>query len=56
MYKNGQKVVEMVIAGASYVIDFHRLIQFPKNRAGRVRKIQRSDASLPKLGIAGIRM
>lgn len=46
----------MVIAGASYVIDFQRLVQFPKHRAGRVRKIQRSDATLPKLGVAGIRL
>lgn len=58
MYKLGQETVEMLIAGASYVIDFQRQIQYPKNRPGRIRKIRRSqddDPQIPKLGVAGIR-
>jgi len=54
-FKRGQESIEMLIAGASYVIDFKRLIQFPKHRPGRIRKIKRSDTPLPKLGVAGIR-
>lgn len=56
LYKIGEKRIEITIAGANYVIDFDQLIQFPKNRAGRVRKIKRSAASSPKLGVAGIRI
>jgi hypothetical protein len=56
MYKRGERKFEMVIAGASYVIDFQQLIQFPKHRAGRIRKIKRSATSFPILGVAGIRL
>lgn len=56
MFKQGLDSVDLLIAGASYVIDFKRLVQFPKHRPGRIRQIKRSEIPLPKLGIAGIRL
>jgi len=55
-YKLGEKSFELLIAGSIYIIDFERLIQYPKQRTGRIRKIKRGPASQNnKLGIAGIR-
>lgn len=63
VYNKGQETtVELLIAGASYVVDFKRLVQYPKYRPGRIRKIRRGGgqddpaaSALPKLGVAGIR-
>lgn len=56
MYKKGEKTLEMLIAGANYVIDFARLIQYPKERPGRVRQIKRDVHTVSRLGVAGIRI
>lgn len=63
VFNKGQETtVELLIAGASYVVDFKRLVQYPKYRPGRIRKIRRGGgqddptaSALPKLGVAGIR-
>merc|ERR1712071_704093 len=56
MYKQSEKTFELLIAGSMYIIDLERLIQYPKQRVGRMRKIKRGPASQSnKLGVAGIR-
>ncbi len=49
-------LVEILIAGATYIIDFEQWVQYAKERPGRVRKIKRELGTIVnKLGIAGIR-
>jgi len=56
MYTLGERKAEMLIAGATYVIDFQTFVQFPKQRTGQTRKIKRAlPTSVTKLGVAGIR-
>ncbi|XP_030750414.1 E3 ubiquitin-protein ligase RNF146 isoform X2 [Sitophilus oryzae] len=54
-YKNGEKCVELLIAGFLYVVDFENMLQLRRNDPSRRRLIKRDFSSIPKKGIAGIR-
>jgi len=55
-YKNGERSCELLIAGFMYVLDFDNMIQVRKQDASRRRRIKRDLATIPKKGIAGIRI
>lgn len=55
-FKSGFGMCELLIAGFLYVIDFHTMVQFRRNDPSRRRHIKRDLVSIPKKGIAGLRV
>ena len=55
-YKRSQRLCELLIAGFLYVIDFDQMLQYRKTDLSRRRRIKRDLASIPKKGVAGLRM
>lgn len=47
---------EVLIAGFLYIIDFEQMVQVRRNDLSRRRRVKRDLASVPKKGIAGIRL
>lgn len=47
---------EVLIAGFLYIVDFEHMVQVRRNDLSRRRRIKRDVASIPKKGIAGIRL
>lgn len=47
---------EVLIAGFLYIVDFEHMIQVRRNDISRRRRVKRDLASVPKKGIAGIRL
>ncbi|KAL1501345.1 hypothetical protein ABEB36_006680 [Hypothenemus hampei] len=54
-YKNGDKTIELLIAGFLYVVDFENMLQLRRNDPSRRRQIKRDVSTIVKKGIAGIR-
>lgn len=55
-YQKGEKQVEVLIAGFLYVIDFDEHHQFRRCDPFRQRRVKRDLQTIPKKGIAGIRI
>lgn len=55
-YKSGQRTCELLIVGQLYVADFDAMLQLRRNDLSRRRRIKRDLASIPKKGIAGLRL
>uniref|UniRef100_A0A023GCA3 E3 ubiquitin-protein ligase n=1 Tax=Amblyomma triste TaxID=251400 RepID=A0A023GCA3_AMBTT len=47
---------EVLIAGFLYIVDFEHMVQVRRNDISRRRRVKRDLASVPKKGIAGIRL
>lgn len=55
-YKRSQRVCELLIAGFLYMIDFDQMLQYRKSDPTRRRRIKRDLATIPKKGVAGLRL
>lgn len=55
-FKRGDKTCELLIAGFLYIIDFENMLQMRRNDPFRRRRIKRDNASIPKKGVAGLRL
>ncbi|XP_057368407.1 E3 ubiquitin-protein ligase rnf146-like [Daphnia carinata] len=55
-YKRSQRICELLIAGFLYMIDFDQMFQSRKTEPSRRRRIKRDLASIPKKGVAGLRL
>lgn len=55
-YKRHERTCELLIAGFLYVVDFECMIQLRRNDPSRRRRIKRDLATIPKKGIAGLRL
>ncbi|XP_042893190.1 E3 ubiquitin-protein ligase RNF146-like [Penaeus japonicus] len=55
-YGSGQRACEVLVAGFLYIIDFDRMIQLRRNDPSRRRRIKRDLSSIPKKGVAGIKL
>ncbi|XP_035216827.1 E3 ubiquitin-protein ligase RNF146-B-like isoform X1 [Stegodyphus dumicola] len=55
-YKKGEQQCEVLIAGFLYIIDFQKNIQVRRCDPYRRRHIKRDLVTIPKKGIAGIRL
>ncbi|KAE8750356.1 hypothetical protein FOCC_FOCC002916 [Frankliniella occidentalis] len=55
-FKNGQRTCELLIVGQLYIADFDAMLQLRRNDMSRRRRIKRDLASIPKKGVAGLRL
>ncbi|XP_066998166.1 E3 ubiquitin-protein ligase rnf146 [Anabrus simplex] len=55
-YKRGERICELLIAGFLYVADFDAMLQLRRNDPSRRRRIKRDLATIPKKGVAGLRL
>lgn len=55
-YKAGERTCELLIAGFLYVADFDSMVQRRRNDPARRRRIKRDLSTIPKKGIAGIKL
>ncbi|XP_018325946.1 uncharacterized protein LOC108737545 isoform X2 [Agrilus planipennis] len=55
-YKEGKSTCELLIAGFLYVVDLECMIQMRKTDPLRRRRIKRDLATVPKKGVAGLRI
>lgn len=55
-YKSDQRTCELLIVGQLYIADFDAMLQLRRNDMARRRRIKRDLASIPKKGIAGLRL
>ncbi|KAG7166177.1 E3 ubiquitin-protein ligase RNF146-like [Homarus americanus] len=55
-YGSGQRACEVLVAGFLYIIDFDRMVQLRRNDPSRRRRIKRDLSSIPKKGVAGIKL
>ncbi|CAL4071245.1 unnamed protein product [Meganyctiphanes norvegica] len=55
-YSSGQRACEVLVAGFLYIIDFDRMVQLRRNDPSRRRRIKRDLSSIPKKGVAGIKL
>ncbi|XP_054717397.1 E3 ubiquitin-protein ligase RNF146-B-like [Uloborus diversus] len=55
-YRKGEKSCEVLIAGFLYIIDFQEKLQVRRCDPHRRRRIKRDLTSIPKKGVAGIRL
>ncbi|XP_076340975.1 E3 ubiquitin-protein ligase RNF146-like isoform X1 [Tachypleus tridentatus] len=55
-FKGGETRCEVLIAGFLYIVDFEHMIQMRHSDPSRRRRIKRDFSTIPKKGIAGIRL
>ncbi|XP_046423836.1 E3 ubiquitin-protein ligase rnf146-like [Neodiprion virginianus] len=55
-YKQGLRSCELLIAGFLYIADFGCMLQLRRNDPSRRRKIKRDLCTIPKKGVAGLRL
>nr|CAD7441735.1 unnamed protein product [Timema bartmani] len=55
-YKKGERLCELLIAGFLYIADFDAMLQLRRNDPSRRRRIKRDLSTIPKKGIAGLRL
>lgn len=55
-YKKGEKSCTILVAGYVYVVDFEAMLQQRQNDPSRRRHVKRDLASIPKKGVAGLRI
>lgn len=55
-YKNGQKQCTILVAGYVYIVDFDQMLQQRQSDPLRKRQVKRDLATIPKKGVAGLRL
>lgn len=55
-YKNGDKHCTILVAGYVYVVDFEQMLQQRQTDPSRKRQVKRDLATIPKKGVAGLRL
>lgn len=55
-YKKGDKHCTILVAGYVYVVDFEQMLQQRQTDPSRKRQVKRDLATIPKKGVAGLRM
>ncbi|XP_039285208.1 E3 ubiquitin-protein ligase rnf146 [Nilaparvata lugens] len=55
-FKQGDRSCELLIAGHLYLADFDAMQQVRRDESFRVRRIKRDLATMPKKGVAGLRL
>ncbi|RZF39665.1 hypothetical protein LSTR_LSTR001186 [Laodelphax striatellus] len=55
-FKAGDRSCELLVAGHLYVADFDAMLQVRRDESFRVRRIKRDLATMPKKGVAGLRL
>lgn len=55
-YKKGERICELLVAGLLYIADFDAMLQIRRNDPSRRRRIKRDLATIPKKGVAGLRL
>ncbi|XP_032599276.2 E3 ubiquitin-protein ligase RNF146-B [Drosophila grimshawi] len=55
-FKKGDKSCTILVAGYVYIVDLEQLIQQRQNEPTRCRRVKRDLATIPKKGVAGLRI
>ncbi|XP_034656488.1 E3 ubiquitin-protein ligase rnf146 isoform X1 [Drosophila subobscura] len=55
-FKKGEKSCSILVAGYVYVVDLEQLVQQRQNEPTRCRRVKRDLATIPKKGVAGLRI
>lgn len=55
-YNSGEKHCTILVAGYVYIVDFAQMLQQRQNDPSRKRQVKRDLASVPKKGVAGLRI
>lgn len=55
-FKKGEKSCTILVAGYVYTVDFELMIQQRQNEPTRCRRVKRDLATVPKKGVAGLRI
>lgn len=55
-FKKGEKYCTILVAGYVYVVDFETMLQQRQNEPTRKRQVKRDLATIPKKGVAGLRI
>ncbi|XP_037900849.1 E3 ubiquitin-protein ligase RNF146 [Glossina fuscipes] len=55
-YKKGEKSCTILVAGYVYIVDLETMIQQRQNEPSRCRHVKRDLATIPKKGVAGLRI
>ncbi|XP_030377956.1 E3 ubiquitin-protein ligase RNF146-B isoform X1 [Scaptodrosophila lebanonensis] len=55
-YKKGEKSCTILVAGYVYIVDLEALLQQRQNEPTRCRRVKRDLATIPKKGVAGLRI
>lgn len=55
-FSKEEKTCSLLIAGFLYTVDFSEMLQYRKNDPSRQRKVKRDLSSIPKKGVAGLRI
>ncbi|XP_073843021.1 ring finger protein 146 [Musca autumnalis] len=55
-FKKGERSCTILVAGYVYIVDFDAMIQQRQNEPARCRRVKRDLATIPKKGVAGLRI
>ncbi|XP_017072461.1 E3 ubiquitin-protein ligase rnf146 isoform X2 [Drosophila eugracilis] len=55
-FKKGEKSCTILVAGYVYIVDLEQLVQQRQNEPTRCRRVKRDLATIPKKGVAGLRI
>uniref|UniRef100_W8BSG5 E3 ubiquitin-protein ligase n=1 Tax=Ceratitis capitata TaxID=7213 RepID=W8BSG5_CERCA len=55
-FKKGEKSCIILVAGYVYVVDLETMVQQRQNEPSRCRRVKRDLATIPKKGVAGLRI
>ncbi|XP_036326796.1 uncharacterized protein LOC118739530 isoform X1 [Rhagoletis pomonella] len=55
-FKKGEKSCIILVAGYVYVVDLEAMVQQRQNEPSRCRRVKRDLATIPKKGVAGLRI
>ncbi|XP_062130453.1 E3 ubiquitin-protein ligase RNF146-B isoform X2 [Drosophila sulfurigaster albostrigata] len=55
-FKKGDKSCSILVAGYVYIVDLEQLVQQRQNEPNRCRRVKRDLATIPKKGVAGLRI
>ncbi|XP_023033080.1 E3 ubiquitin-protein ligase rnf146 isoform X2 [Drosophila willistoni] len=55
-FKKGDKSCTILVAGYVYIVDLEQLLQQRQNEPQRCRRVKRDLATIPKKGVAGLRI
>uniref|UniRef100_A0A1A9WCX4 E3 ubiquitin-protein ligase n=1 Tax=Glossina brevipalpis TaxID=37001 RepID=A0A1A9WCX4_9MUSC len=55
-YKKSEKSCTILVAGYVYIVDLETMIQQRQNEPSRCRRVKRDLATIPKKGVAGLRI
>ncbi|KAH8373516.1 hypothetical protein KR009_011961 [Drosophila setifemur] len=55
-FKKGEKSCTILVAGYVYIVDLEQMVQQRQNEPTRCRRVKRDLATIPKKGVAGLRI